>query len=101
MRPKSDRTQEWTQASPALYTAYNDFILSRHSIQCSTRTIEMYEEILGRIFKWMVERGVKSPGDITVQLIREYIAGMLARKLSDSYAHSHARVIRTFDCRHR
>lgn len=96
MRPKSDRTQEWTLASPTLYAAYTDFILSRHAIQCSKRTVEWYEETLGRILTWMVSRGVNGPGDITVQLIREYIAGMLGRKLSDSYAHMHARCIRTF-----
>ena len=96
MRPKSARTPEWTLASHTLYAAYTDFILSRHAMQCTKRTVEWYEEMLNRILAWMVSRGVRGPADITVQLIREYIAGMLARKLSDSYAHMHARCIRTF-----
>lgn len=96
MRPKKDRTAKWTLASPDLHAAYVDFMLSRHAIQCSKRTIEWYEEMLGRVLDWMFERGVRRPADITVQLVRALVAEMLGRKLSDSYVHMHARATRTF-----
>ncbi len=46
MSQKSSQVPEWTTASPELYTAYTDFILSRHTVCRSKRTIIWYEETL-------------------------------------------------------
>ena len=96
MSPTTQQKTEWALASIALDDSFTDFILSRQAMLCTKRTIEFYTFTLGKILDWMKENGVNSPGDITSRYVRAYLAEMEGNGLSDSYIHSHARVIKTF-----
>ena len=58
--------------------------------------MRFYTYNLSNIFDWMKENGVKTPEDITSRYVRAYLAEMEGNGLSDSYIHSHARIIKTF-----
>jgi integrase/recombinase XerD len=94
MAKKSTSTPAWVSAFPDLWHAFHDFILSRR-IVCSEKTIDWYSFTLLKVLGWMVEHGVVHPHDITARHIRDYLADLTQRGLSDSYVHIHARTIRT------
>lgn len=101
MSHKSDQVPTWAPASPDLYTAYQDFILSRHTVCRSKRTITWYEETLDWVLEWMVHHGVSHPGEISARQVRGYLNELANRvhngkQISDQYVHNHARTIRTF-----
>jgi site-specific recombinase XerD len=101
MSQQSDRVLKGTTASPELHTAYQDFILSRHTVCRSKRTIIWYEETLSWVLEWMTHNGVSRPADFTARHVRAYIQYLQTRThhgkpLSDQYIHNQARTIRTF-----
>lgn len=96
MSLKTQKKQKWALASILLDDAFTDFILSRQAMLCTPRTVKFYTFTLGKVIEWLKENGVNSPEEITARHVRAYIAEMGAKGLSDSYIHSHARVIRTF-----
>lgn len=96
MSPKTQQKTEWALASIALDDAYTDFILSRQAMLCTKQTMRFYSYNLSNILDWMKENGVKTPEDITSRYVRAYLAEMEGNGLSDSYIHSHARIIKTF-----
>ena len=87
--------QEWALASENLKDAYTDFILSRQAKLCSKGMIRLYGFTAGKFIKWLENSGINSTGQITTRHVREYLAYLSSRDLSDSYIHSHARAIRT------
>ena len=100
MSQRSNRVLKWTTVSPELYTAYSDFILSRHTVCRSKRTITWYEETLTAVPDWMTHNGVSHPGDFAARHVRAYIHYLQTRvhhgkPLSDHYIHNQARTIRT------
>ena len=101
MSQRSNQVPKWTTASPELYTAYSDFILSRHTVCRSKRTIIWYEETLTAVLDWMTHNGVSHPRDFAARHVRAYIQYLQTRvhhgkPLSDQYIHNQARTIRTF-----
>ena len=58
MSPKKNKIPEWVSASPSLYEAYSDFILSREAMLCEERTVAWYTFSLDKVMEWMVAHGV-------------------------------------------
>src|SRR5689334_4461353 len=66
--------------------AYQDFLLSRQSLQCTRATLDFYKYTAGKFVEWLGER------EPTAALVREYLANL---KGKDTTIHDHARAIRT------
>lgn len=82
-------------ASISLEEAYTDFILSREAMLCRPRTIQFYTFTLGKFMDWL-EGSVIWADEISPRHVRMYLSALAQRELTDTYIHSHARVIRTF-----
>lgn len=82
-------------ASISLEEAYTDFVLSREAMLCRPRTIQFYTFTLGKFIDWL-EGSVTWADEISPRHVRMYLSALAQRELTDSYIHSHARVIRTF-----
>jgi integrase/recombinase XerD len=95
MPPRKTEIAAWVSASPELFDAFSDFIMSRQAMMCRERTIAWYSFTLSQVMDWMVRNGVTHPADITAREVREYLADMAARGLKDSTMNNHARTIRT------
>jgi len=70
--------------------AFTDFVLSRRAKLCSESTIRIYKFTLGRFLDFLADRNPEA------RFVREFLAGLVERQLSDSYISIHARVIKTF-----
>ncbi|MGE5377918.1 MAG: tyrosine-type recombinase/integrase [Bacteroidota bacterium] len=95
MRAQNEQIPKWASASPDLYDAYLDFIMSRQAMMCREKTVAWYAFTLDRVLDWMVQHGVTHPAGITARDVRAYLANMAERGLSDSTMNNHARTIRT------
>ena len=95
MSSQTQKRREWALASVVLNDAYTDFILSRKALLCSPATIKWYSWTLWKVLTWFEGQGVQEPNGISARLVRAYLSSLTDRCLSDSYIHSHARVIRT------
>lgn len=85
-----------TQKQDPITIAFNDFLLSRQSIRVSKRTYGWYQDTLSKFITYLTESQVTDLTQINARVIRAYLAALTERNLSDSYIHSHARVIKTF-----
>lgn len=88
-------TNNNTNSDP-IGTAYNDFLLSRQSIRVSKRTYGWYKETLSKFLNYLALSDINDLDQINARVIRAYLSTLTERNLSDSYIHSHARVIKTF-----
>ena len=79
-----------------LHDAKLDFILSRKGMNCSIKTINWYQFMLGKIISWLEQHDVVQPSQITSYHVRLFLSEMVKEGHSDSYIHAFARVIRTF-----
>lgn len=80
----------------ALRDSIDDFLLSRHSLNCSTSTIEWYTYLLGRIATFLEFIGVNHPTELTKRHVDLLLADLRAQGRADSYIHQFARVLKTF-----
>lgn len=85
--------QSFNISSVALRDAWTDFILSRQAMQCTTRTLENYQWVLGKFITWLENQGITAPDQVTARHVRQYLA--LYADKSDWYLNGHARAIRT------
>lgn len=83
-------------ATQPLHDAKLDFILSRKGMNCSEKTINWYQFMLGKIISWLEQHDVVQPSQITSYHVRFFLSEMVKAGYSDSYIHAFARVIRTF-----
>ena len=95
MSSQAVTNQEWAIAFYELQDAYTDFILSRQAKLCTKGMIRLYGFTAGRFIKWLEQRGVTKPEEISARHIRAYLAELANKELSDSYLHSNARAIKT------
>jgi integrase/recombinase XerD len=82
--------------SQLLHDAKLDFILSRNGMNCSKKTINWYQFMLGKIISWLEQQNVLQPSQITSYHVRFFLSEMVKEGHSDSYIHAFARVFRTF-----
>ena len=86
-------TQFFNIASVPLRDAWTDFILSRQAMQCTRRTLENYQYLLGRFINWLETQGVTAPQEVSARHVRQYLT--LYADKSDWYLNDIARAIRT------
>ncbi len=79
-----------------LIDAFSDFMLSRHSMMLSPRTIEYYNLMLGSFIKWAQTQSINDPSEINPRYIRQFLYEQTSRDLSDYTIHGYARAIRAF-----
>jgi integrase/recombinase XerD len=81
---------------------HNDFMVSRDAKGVTKRTLELYEYILGKFYKWVGMQGISTPSEIlSTKTFNEYLAYLRNLKnpkgepLSDRYIHLYARNVKT------
>lgn len=79
-----------------LRTAYEDFILSRQGINCTTKTVDLYKFVLNKVVEWLEHHSINSPKYFSGYHVRAILGEMRARECSDSYMHIFARNMKTF-----
>jgi integrase/recombinase XerD len=75
--------------------ATESFILSRKAEGCTERTIALYKVNIANFKKFLDKKGIEKTSEISSTIIREFLAEMIERNLSDSYVHLYARTIKT------
>jgi site-specific recombinase XerD len=95
MSPRFTPKPKEYPTSAALLEAYNDFIFSRQSMQCTEATLAFYRNTALKFLLWAEKQGVSAPTEVTARLVREYLAGLAANGKTDTTCHDHARAIRT------
>jgi len=75
--------------------ATESFILSRKAQGCTERTISLYKVNIANFKKFLDNKEIKKTSEISSTVIREFLAEMQERNLSDSYIHQYARTIKT------
>jgi site-specific recombinase XerC len=95
MSPRFTSKPKEYLTSVALLDAYNDFILSRQSMQVTESTLAFYKYTALKFLLWTEKQGVTTPTEVTARLVREYLAGLAANGKTDTTCHDHARAIRT------
>jgi site-specific recombinase XerD len=96
MSPRFQKKPPRKIVSSQLADPYLDFILSRRAKQCTPVTVLHYENTVRKFILWAEARGVQNCGDITAFMVRQYLAEMTDRGMSDRTCHGHARGIKTF-----
>ena len=79
-----------------LNESWDDFLLARKARRCTPATLAYYQDTAGSFVAWAAERGITDPTEITARHVREYLAGVEARGVSDGTLHAHARATRTY-----
>lgn len=72
------------------------FLTSREAKRATRDTLHWYRSRLTRFVHFLAQRGILSPQEITPNHVRQFIAEMQRRNLSDWYVHGHARAVKTF-----
>ena len=75
---------------------FDDFILSRKGINCSSKTVRWYKFMLGRILTFFISIGIESPSEISRHAISQFFAKLKYDGRSSTYIHGYGRVLRTF-----
>lgn len=91
---KAKRPSPTQNQSFNLRDAVEDFILSRHAIQCQPRTIQNYAYLLTQFAQWLEAQGVTTTTAITPRLVRAYLARFSDK--SDWTARTVATRLKTF-----
>jgi len=94
-KPYSIPVDESKQIS-ILRIAYEDFILSRQGINCTTKTVDLYKFVLNKVVEWLERHGINTPKEFLGYHVRAILGEMKARECSDSYMHIFARNMKTF-----
>jgi len=93
MSRKTQQKQAWALASVALQDAFTDFMLSRQAMLCTSETLRFYRNTAGKFLKWLEDRGVTSPDEVSGRYVRAYLADH--SYYADTTLHGHARAIKT------
>lgn len=83
-------------ASRELEDAWTDFLLSREAMLVSVNTLRTYNYTAGRFVAWITAESIHSPCQMKAKHVREFLASLAKRGLTDSYIHCNARAIKTF-----
>ena len=95
MQPTINYTTYRAKSSP-LQDAFDDFILSRKAMRCSTSTIEFYQYTAHPFIAWAERQNkIAHPDQIDVRMVREFLAEVGNRSTSDWTINDNARAIRT------
>jgi len=73
-----------------LFVAFEDFILSREAMLCTSQTIDFYR----RMLKPFLASANGSPPSNS--MVREFLSSIAQRGVSSATAHAHARAVRAF-----
>ena len=73
-----------------LFVAFDDFILSREAMLCSSQTIDFYRRMLK---PFMALANGSPPWN---RMVREFLSSVAQRGVSSATVHSHARAVRAF-----
>lgn len=84
------------QERNALTLAANRFLLDCKARNLSPGTRRFYAQRLAGFFAFLELQGVRSPQEITPELVRTFLAGYVARNASPYYVHQFARTIKTW-----
>lgn len=91
----SNTRQSWNLAAASLLDGYTQFVLSRQAMRCSPATLVFYRFTAGAFLTWLELQGVREPAEVTVHLVREYLAQLVGLGRSDTTVHDNARAIKT------
>lgn len=77
-----------------LHLAYQDFLLSRQVMRCTSKTLAHYEYTAGGFVRWLIQHHITAPKDIRTTHIRSYLSEFSNKK--DTTQHTQARGVKTF-----
>lgn len=80
----------------ALTRAANRFLLDCQARNLTPGTRRFYAQRLAGFFAFLEPRGVRTPQEITPELVRTFLAGYVERGASPYYTHQFARTIKTW-----
>lgn len=91
------RTRDFfMQQKTTLTDAYDLFMLDCQARRLTPATLRFYEGKLSVFFQWLGERGITHIDDITANLLRQFLASIAERGLTDTYQHDLGRAIRAW-----
>ncbi|MFV1980578.1 MAG: site-specific integrase, partial [Rhodothermia bacterium] len=73
-----------------LFVAFEDFILSREAMLCSSQTIDFYQQMLK---PFLALANGNPPSN---HMVREFLSSVAERGVSSATVHAHARAVRAF-----
>ena len=76
--------------------AFDDFVLSRKGMNCSSKTVRWYKFMLGRILTFFISIDIDSPSKISRHAISQFFTKLKNDGRSSTYIHGYGRVLRTF-----
>lgn len=83
-------------AKTTLTNAYDLFVLDCQARRLTPKTLKFYEWKLRVFFRWLNDQGITHIDDITANLLRQFLASIAERGLTDTYQHDLGRAIRAW-----
>jgi site-specific recombinase XerD len=80
----------------SLEASVEAFLLDRRAMACTVKTLQTYEYALGSFLRFLAERAIADPTQISPGDIRAFPVYLQDRGLKDTTRHLHARCIKTW-----